>query len=627
MISDLALIIFIVAILSLIVFFIWSRRVTKKRMLLHKLFVGVGISYIAWIIPIIIMRFVPTDNRYLIYLLDCAVQPGGAFCSPLFACMAVTFVTGEEKLNKWLKAVFILPVVSILVVWTNPLHHLYYRNFSVIRSEIEFGPYVLVTGLGNYLFLLVPIIYMIRFGVKNKNPLYWRQAAMFIISAVVPLIVSVYSTFGNDEAVSIATTPLSFIVTLVFNGIAIFQLHMLDITPIATEHILNAISDSYLVLSDSGVIVKYNRSFGEMFGKIYGIQENRNILECVQYEDKLQKNPFYNLVAALESSRQGDGHVSYEQAITLDVDGELIKKCFVVDVSPLQINGQISGFVALFKDITQLRDSMKKLQQSQERMMEQERFVFLGQMIGGLAHNLKTPIMSISGCVSAAEALVDECEESIGDADVTEDDFREIYQEMRGWFGKIRESSSYMSDIITAIKGQATNIVTDEKVTFTIDEMLKRSVLLMRHELLNSRCNLKIDYDKTEEISLEGDINNLVQVVGNLLSNAIYAQKEKGGGEIEISVFLDEQKLNILVKDRGTGINERVLPKLFKMMVTSKGTQGTGLGLYFSNIVIRGKFNGQMWGENRADGGSIFGISIPREIVHVRKELIVEGEK
>jgi len=211
--------------------------------------------------------------------------------------------------------------------------------------------------------------------------------------------------------------------------------------------------------------------------------------------------------------------------------------------------------------------------------------------------------------------------------DVTEEDFREIYGEMRGWFGKIRESSAYMSDIITAIKGQATTIVTDEKSTFTIDEMLKRSVLLMRHELLNSGCNLQIDYDRSKEISLEGDINNLVQVVGNLLSNAIYAQKEKGNGEIVISVFLDEQKLNILVKDRGTGINERVLPKLFKMMVTSKGTHGTGLGLYFSNIVIRGKFNGQMWGENRKDGGSIFGISIPREIVHIRKELVNKEEK
>jgi signal transduction histidine kinase len=321
----------------------------------------------------------------------------------------------------------------------------------------------------------------------------------------------------------------------------------------------------------------------------------------------------------LESGRQGDSLISYEQAITLDYGDGPTKKYFVVDVSPLKVNGQIYGFVMMFKDITQLRSSMKKLQDSQERMMEQERFAFLRQMIGGLAHNLKTPIMSISGCVSATEALVEECEASLDDKDVSREDYLEIYSEMRDWLNKVKESTSYMSDIITAIKGQATNISTDENVTFTIDEMIKRSMLLMRHELLNSGCGVTVNYDRNEEISLSGDINNLVQVVGNLLNNAIYAQKQKGGGEIEIEVCNEKENLKILVKDRGTGISPNVLEKLFKSMVTNKGTLGTGLGLYISNAVIRGKFNGEMWGENREGGGSIFGISIPIELVHIRK--------
>jgi signal transduction histidine kinase len=252
-------------------------------------------------------------------------------------------------------------------------------------------------------------------------------------------------------------------------------------------------------------------------------------------------------------------------------------------------------------------------------MMEQERFAFLGQMIGGLAHNLKTPIMSISGCVSAAEALVEECEESLDDVDVSKEDYLEIYGEMRDWLNKVKESTSYMSDIITAIKGQAANISTDENITFTIDEMIKRSMLLMRHELLNSGCRLTVNYDRNVDISLSGDINNLVQVVGNLLSNAIYAQKQKGGGEIELEILCDKENLKILVKDRGSGISPNVIDKLFKSMVTNKGTMGTGLGLYISNAVIRGKFNGEMWGENREGGGSIFGISIPIELVHIRK--------
>jgi signal transduction histidine kinase len=91
------------------------------------------------------------------------------------------------------------------------------------------------------------------------------------------------------------------------------------------------------------------------------------------------------------------------------------------------------------------------------------------------------------------------------------------------------------------------------------------------------------------------------------------------GGDIELKVFHDAQYLFILINDRGTGIPDNVLHKLFKSMVTSKGTMGTGLGLYISNAVIRGKFNGEMWGENREGGGAIFGIAIPLEMVYVRK--------
>lgn len=57
----------------------------------------------------------------------------------------------------------------------------------------------------------------------------------------------------------------------------------------------------------------------------------------------------------------------------------------MVDVTPLYIREILSGFVAIFKDVTQLKKSMQQLQDSQARMMEQERLASLGQMIGRLA--------------------------------------------------------------------------------------------------------------------------------------------------------------------------------------------------------------------------------------------------
>ena len=621
MVSNLSLCIFTCTLLAIAVFSVWSIRIKRKRYLLHKLFLGLGLAYASWVIPLICIRFVDPENTELMFFLDCLMQPGGALCAPFYLCIAITFVEGYEHMQRWMKALFILPVITILVDWTNPLHHLQYVKFSVVRSEIVFGPYVYISGVGNYIYLISAVIFMFRFALKNKTLLYWKQCMLFAVSGLCPLAVSAYATFSGHD-VPITATPMSFLVTLIFNGIAIYQLHMLDIAPIATQHILDGISDGYLILSETGLVLKYNKRFAALFANDFGIVENRHLRDCVKKEDIAGKTAVYNMLTAMESSRQDGTLISYEQAVTVSQSGKIKKNYFVVDVSPLEVNGQISGFAVLFKDITQLRESMQRLQDSQERMMEQERLAFLGQMIGGLAHNLKTPIMSISGCIVAAEALVNECEESLLDEQVTEEDYREIYQEIREWFQKVKDSTAYMSDIITAIKGQAANISTDEASTFTMDEMLKRSTLLMRHELLNSGCQLKVECNPGEEISLRGDINNLIQVVNNLLSNAIYAQNQVGGGEIEIEITHDSENLNLMVKDRGTGIRDKVREKLFKTMVTSKGTMGTGLGLYISNAVIRGKFRGTMWVKDREGGGSVFGISIPLELVHIKPAVV-----
>ena len=620
MVSEISVIIFIVALIILSAFFIWSKFTRKKRQLLNNLYLMLAVAYASWIIPLIIMHFVPMENQQLLYILDCAMQPGGAFCAPLYLAIALTFISGQEKLPRWLKMSFFFPAATIFVSWTNPLHHLYYETFSVVKSEIVFGPYILVSGLCNYIFLIVAIVYMIRFAVMNKSNLYWKQCLLFIISGLCPLIINMYATFSGKD-VPITATPLSFMVTLVLNGFAVTQLHMLDITPIATQHILNAISDSYIVLSEAGLVLKFNKNFEQLFAKEYGIVESQLLSDCFKPDDATHKTPIYNMVAAVNSSREANSRISYEQAVTQTQDDKSIKKYFVVEVSPLELNGQVSGFAVLFKDITNLRESMQRLQESQERMMEQERFAFLGQMIGGLAHNLKTPIMSIAGSIYEAEVLVDECISSMSDDDVTDDDYLEIYGEMREWFTRAKESTVYMSDIITAIKDQAKQISTDENITFTISEVLRRCTLLMRHELMNSGCQLTHVYDDTEEITLQGDVNNLVQVIGNLLSNAIYAQKQVAAGEIELEINHDDKQLYIKVKDRGPGISEKVASQLFKNMITTKGSMGSGLGLFISNTVIRGKFKGSMWGENREGGGSIFGIAIPLEVVQIRKNL------
>ena len=329
MISNLSLAIFACALLIILIFIGWSLKNERKRPVLHKLYLALMLAYVSWVIPLMCMRLVDPSNTGMMFFLDCMTAPGGSLCSPIYLCIAVSFVEGHERMQKWMKGVFVLPLISILITWTNPLHHLQYVKFSVVRSEIVFGPYVLVSGAVNYCFLLAAVVYMIRFVLKNKSALYWKQCILFTLSGLCPLAMSAYATFSGKE-VPITATPLSFMVTLILNGIAIYMLHMLDITPIATRHILDAISDGYLVLSDSGLVLSYNKRFGTLIANEYGIVENRHLSDCVKREDGSQKTVVYNMLTAIESSRHDGTLISYEQAIIFERDGKVKKNYFYV---------------------------------------------------------------------------------------------------------------------------------------------------------------------------------------------------------------------------------------------------------------------------------------------------------
>ena len=616
MVSDFSAAIFLAALIAIILFFIWSFKV-KRLQLIHKFYLMLAGSYGLCVIALLGMKLTSRDNTLALMFWDACTNTMGAVMPVFCLCIALIFVKGWQQMPKKTIWLFVIPVITILVVWTNPLHHLHYRVFSTIKSEIVFGPYIVIAGIYSWLCQLVSLILMINFALHNKSRLYMLQCLMFSLGCLSPLTVGVLATVTNSFPIT--ATPLSFMVPIILNGIAIYQLHILDIRPIAMQRVLDWISDCYLVLSDKGVVISYNKPFEKILASGYGIVKSRYLSDSVKKEDVYKKTAIYNLLTAVTSSREACSTISYEQAVTIDTGEGTRKNYYVVDVTPLYIKEILSGFVVIFKDVTQLKLSMQQLQDSQARMMEQERLASLGQMIGGLAHNLKTPIMSISGCISAVENLVEECRDSLEDPDVTADDYREIFKEMEQWFEKVRESSSYMSDIITAIKGQAANVNTNVDATFTTEELIKRSMLLMRHELMSSGSRVITETEENCTYTIRGDVNNLVQVLNNLLSNAIYSQKQVGGGDIVIGVKKDEDNLKIYVKDTGTGISAGVKERLFRAMVTNKGAHGTGLGLYISDAVVKGKFGGNMWVEDNPEGGAIVGVSIPLSEVQEEK--------
>lgn len=222
--------------------------------------------------------------------------------------------------------------------------------------------------------------------------------------------------------------------------------------------------------------------------------------------------------------------------------------------------------------------------------------------------------MSISGASEGILELIHEYSDSIGDSDVTKDDHLEIAGEMEEWIRKIQMHLSYMSDVITTVKGQAVAFSDNTSFTsFTVDDLIRQVNILMKHELSHALIELEEKINVPTNTVVKGNINSLVQVINNIISNAIQAYDGRTGEKIVFEIHKDGKILTIKIQDFAGGISDTVKSKLFKEMATTKGKKGTGLGLFMSYSNIKAHFNGNIRFDTKKDKGTSFYIEIPLE--------------
>lgn len=288
------------------------------------------------------------------------------------------------------------------------------------------------------------------------------------------------------------------------------------------------------------------------------------------------------------------------------------KKGALNEKLPVTSSDEIGDLIVAFNNLQDLTSQyINQIENNQQTLLEQERLASLGQMIGGIAHNMKTPIMSISGAAEGLTELVGEYIASIDNPQVDSNDHRGIAKDMLEWITKIKTHTAYMSDIITAVKGQASQLATSAYAEFSVYDLAKKVDILVKHEIKKALLSLETNITCEPTLLLHGDINNLIQVIINLISNSIQSYNGKPNEKVYLNISADDSNVYISIKDNGCGMSDEIKNKLFKEMITTKGKNGTGLGLYMSYSTIKGKFGGNIEFISELNVGTTFTITIP----------------
>ncbi len=266
----------------------------------------------------------------------------------------------------------------------------------------------------------------------------------------------------------------------------------------------------------------------------------------------------------------------------------------------------------------ELKHSLEELKNTQRQLIHAEKMASLGELTAGIAHEIQNPLNFVNNFSEVNQELVIELNNELSNGNLQ--DAIALANDIKENELKINYHGKRADDIVKGML-QHSRASTGKKeptdINALADEYLRLSYhgLRAKDKTFNAFTNTQFD-ESIESISvIPQDIG---RVLLNLYTNAFYSVTEKKkqlNGAYEPTVSVTTKKLNdkveISVKDNGTGIPQKVLDKIYQPFFTTKPAgEGTGLGLSMSYDIIKAH-GGDMQVETKEGEGAEFIITLP----------------
>ena len=323
----------------------------------------------------------------------------------------------------------------------------------------------------------------------------------------------------------------------------------------------------------------------------------------------------------------------------------------LTSISPVRnLEGDIAYYLAVQQDITEqkaleetlknqnieIENTLRKLRETQARLIQHEKMAGIGQLAAGVAHEINNPLGFVMSNFDTLQNYTGRLADMIAV-------YRELYKQIRG--GKVDSLQGLMEKIdFLEKKSKLDYIMDDLKPIFEeTGKGISRMDNIVRALRLFSRVDYQdsfVDYDLNDGIkntlivarneikyvaeveeyfgniplveALGGQIN---QVLLNIFINAAQAIKtmhSEPTGRIKVRTFCDDNFVYCSIEDNGPGIPEEIRKDIFNPFFTTKPVgQGTGLGLSISYDIIVNKHHGEILVNSKFDRGATFTIKLP----------------
>ena len=240
---------------------------------------------------------------------------------------------------------------------------------------------------------------------------------------------------------------------------------------------------------------------------------------------------------------------------------------------------------------TDLEGAHQELKESQHQLLLSAKQAAVGELAGGVAHEVNNPLQIILSRVQLMILQQAEAGRLSEDLKLIESNVKRISRIIRALLGFARHTSQ--------AEGWG---------PFDLAPAIQQACTLVRHQL--STHLIDVDLDCPEDLpQLQGNVGELEQVFLNLVLNAQHAMPK--GGQLRIGVRLEEEAVELRFADTGIGIPPENLDRIFEPFLTTRSNQGgTGLGLAVSYRIIE-NHGGTLTVESTPGQGATFVIRLP----------------
>lgn len=342
----------------------------------------------------------------------------------------------------------------------------------------------------------------------------------------------------------------------------------------ALERTLSASLQSGLILLDRrGDPLALNGVGAQLLG-IDGAVAGRSLEEVLAGEPEL-------LELLASAVREGEAPARQECRLRAGGRGVTVG----LTVHPLRRDdGEVRGSLILFADLTEGR------RQAEETRLA-DSLAQLGELAGGVAHELRNSLATLRGYLTLIERRPEE--EALGD-----------------YLSEIRREADHLGRVLE-------DFLTFARPGYARPEVVPLSGLVEQSAadpLLGGMEVRVSDPEGLLALPVRIDPGLLERALRNLLHNAAHAEREAGrGGPIELSAFRSAAGLEVAVEDRGPGIDPELRSRLFHPFVTGRrGGVGLGLALVQRIVVLHG---GRVRLEDRPGGGARAVVTLPLDII------------